>query len=182
MADTIVDLLRKHYDDQHGVANIRPVVDKLLASSQDPFGEVMAAFRAEPQWRLPILEAMRVLASTGHCTAAGAEDLIDATQLVAFEFGIDEYFKSVNALVASPRAAPALTSFISRLLSAERNEFSRRLAFYVLGILLERREEVPLDAVRDSLTAAADRETSYQLREQFQELLARIRRRHLPGS
>jgi hypothetical protein len=174
VAETIVDLLRKNYDDQFGVANVRPVVDKLLESSQDPFGEVLAAFRVEPQWRLPILEAMRVLASTGYCTVEGALHLIDATDLVAREFGTDEYFKSVNALVASPKAAPALTSFISRLLNTESSEFTRRLAFYILGILLERRKELPLDEVRESLTSAADRETSNQLKEQFRGLLARF--------
>lgn len=174
MAETIVDLLRKNYDDQHGVVNVRPVVDKLLERSNDPFSEASATFDVEPQWRLPILEAMRVLASTGYCTEEGARYLMHATEIVAAEFGSDEYFKSVNALVASPTAAPALTSFIKFLLNAETNEFRRRLAFYIFGILLERRTAMIPDELRDSLMSAAKSEKSAPLKKQFTELLARF--------
>jgi hypothetical protein len=174
VAETIVDLLRKNYDDQHGVVNVRPVVDKLLERSKDPFSEAWAAFDVDPQWHLPILEAMRVLASTGYCTVEGARYLINATEIVAAEFGSDEYFKSVNALVASPKAAPALTSFISSLLNVETNEFRRRLAFYIFGILLERRTAILPDEIRDSLISAAKGEKSASLKKQFTELLARF--------
>jgi hypothetical protein len=118
VAETIVEMLRKNYDDQHGVFNVRPVVDSLLNQSR-PFAEVSSSFReAEPKWRLPILEAMRVLATTGHCSEA--EDVLRATDVVVGEFGVDEYFKTVNALVGSPDAAPALTGFVSRLLQRQK--------------------------------------------------------------
>jgi hypothetical protein len=173
VAETIVEMLRKNYDDQHGVFNVRPVVDSLLNQSR-PFAEVSSSFReAEPKWRLPILDAMRVLATTGHCSEA--EDVLRATDVVVGEFGVDEYFKTVNALVGSPDAAPALTGFVSRLLQRQRDDFARRLAFYIVGVLLEHHTATLSSQLRQELNAAVETESSKHLSGQFREVLAKSR-------
>ena len=175
MAERIVDLLRSNYDEKHGVVNVRPVVDQLLRTSSAPFAEVSASFEtAESRWRLPILEAMRVLAASGHCTENDVQGVLRATESVAAESGADEYFKSVNALVASPKTAGALTGFVSRLLDNPRRDFERRLAFYTIGMLLEHRTAKLPDGLRGALRTAADAEGSDQLRRQFVELLGRL--------
>jgi hypothetical protein len=168
-------MLRKNYDDQHGVFNVRPIVDSLLKQSR-PFAEVSSSFReAEPKWRLPILEAMRVLATTGHCTEGEAEDVLRATDVVVGEFGVDEYFKTVNALVGSPDAAPALTGFVSRLLQRQGDDFARRLAFYIVGVLLEHHTATLSSQLRQELNAAVETESSKHLSGQFREVLAKSR-------
>src|SRR5580765_2373984 len=101
MAD-IVEMLSKNYDSDHGVVNVRPIVDALLASSDDPFAEFSQIFDGlDMQWRVPVLEAMRVLAASGHCTQKQTDKIFSATDVVAADSGIDEYFKSVNAVVVS---------------------------------------------------------------------------------
>jgi hypothetical protein len=175
MAYSIVEMLRKNYDDHHGVFNIRPVVDSLLQEFR-PFSEVSASFReAEAKWRLPILEAMRVLATIGRCTEKEANDVLSATDDVVNEFGTDEYFKTVNALVGSPKAAPALTGFALRLLRTRGDGFPRRLAFYIVGVLLEHHTATLSNQLRQELADAAGIEASEQLREQFREVLAKSR-------
>jgi len=175
VADSILDQLRNNYDERHGVVNVRPVVDNLLKTSTNPFAEVSATFRdAEPRWRMPILEAMRVLAASGKCTEEGAQDVLKATEAVAVESGDDEYFKTINALVASPKAATALTAYVLRLLEMGRNSFARRLAFYTVGMLLEHRTAQLSDGLHNALKYAAEEEKSEQLKRQFQELLNRF--------
>lgn len=177
MADYIVDLLDKNYDAEHGVVNVRPVVDMLLSSSKDPYGpfaQVSQAFGdVEPRWHLPILEAMRVLAASGHCTQKHADEIFRATDTVAAESGNDEYFKSVNALVVSPKTAPALPEHIRRWLNTDR-EFDRRLAFYTSGMLVDRKMNELLKNLRAKLESAANAEPSPKLKGQFMELLTRL--------
>jgi len=176
MADTFVELLRRNYNEKYGETNVRPALDQLLKTSRAPFDEVSVAFKgAEPRWQLPLLEAMRILASTGYCNETEAEVVLRATETVATDSGEDEYFKSVNALVVSPKTAPALTRFISRLLERPvTDDFSRRLAFYTVGMLVEHGEKKLATGLHDALSSAAATERSDRLKLQFQELLKRL--------
>src|SRR5260370_38933309 len=174
MADHIVDLLNKNYDANHGVVNVRPVVDTLLASSDDPFAQFSVIFDdVDPRWPLTILEAMRVLAASGNCTQRQADEIFRATDRVAAESGVDEYFKSVNAVVVSAKIAPALPQHIERWLKTER-EFYRRLAFYTSGMLLERKMSALLKNLRAQLESAAKAESSEKLKGQFNEVLKQL--------
>jgi hypothetical protein len=171
----IVKLLQSHYDEQYGIVNVRPVVDQLLETSRDPFAEVSKTFdTAEPRWRIPILEAMRALAASGHCNEGGAADILRATSTVAADSGVDEYFKSVNAIVSSRQAAGVLTGFVASLLEDTRNEFARRLAFYTVGMLLEHNMGNLTSRLRGALKSAAASERSAQLRRQFGEVIDRL--------
>lgn len=175
MPDAIIDLLRSNYNEEHGVTNVRPVVDELLAKSRTPFPDIAVTFRnAEPRWRLPILEAMRALCVVGRCTQDDAELLMRATETVAADSGNDEYFKSINALVASRRSAPALISFVARWLRVPQDEFTRRLAFYVVGMLLEHQTAEITDEVWTALKSAADSEGSDKMKAQFADILGRL--------
>jgi hypothetical protein len=170
----IVELLDKNYDAAHGVVNVRPVVDYLLRSSKDPFAEFSGIFdQVNPRWHLPILEAMRVLAATDKCTPQQTDEIFKATETVAAESGDDEYFKSVNAVVVSPKIAPALGRYIAQWLSTDAS-FFRELAFYTSGMLLERKMNESLKPLRPNLESAAQAENSPQLKSQFNELLRRL--------
>jgi hypothetical protein len=172
---TVVELLNKNYDPDYGTVNVRPVIDAIVASSKDPFHEISGAFNnVEPRWHLPILEAMRVLAATGCCTPEQTGDMFKATETVAAESGRDQYYKSINAVVVSPKIAPVLTQYIAAWLHHGReNEFYRQLAFYASGMLLQRKMSSVLKAIRPVLESAAKAETS-NLRSQFSDVLKQI--------
>lgn len=173
MANTILDQLRDNYDDQYGVVNVRPVVDELVRTSRDPLAEVSATFEsAELRWRIPILEAMRVLAAMGFWTEGGAKAILKATDAVAAESGKDEYYKSINALVvSSQQATKELMTFVSDWLRG--NHFERWLACYTIGMLIEHRKEPLPEELRSALRSAAMNEESLQMRPKFRELLTR---------
>ena len=175
MAD-IVSLLRQYYDAQYGIVNVRRVIDQLLSSSDRPFDAMSAAFKsAEPQWRLPILEGMRTLAATYDCSEDRARDLLTATDDVAADAGVDEHFKSINTLVMAPQATGALPAYAARLLE-RRDSLARRLAFYTVAMLLEhQRTERITDSLRRALESAAAAETSDQLKQEYGEILTRLR-------
>jgi hypothetical protein len=174
MANLVIDLLNKNYDAAYGVVNVRPVVDKLEHSSDNPFAQVSQVFyTADPQWRLPILEAMRALAVDGYCNREQAHEIFRATDTVAADSGSDEYFKSVNAVVVSPKVAPALPEHIKIWLN-NADDFYRRLAFYTSGMMLERNMNALLKNLRPNLEAAAAAESSPRLKDQFYELLKQL--------
>jgi hypothetical protein len=173
MAD-VVGLLHKNYDPTYGTVNVRPIVDALVASSKDPFSEFTDVFyKAEPRWHLPILEAMRVLAATGRCTQEQTGEIFKATETVAAESGTDQYYKSVNAVVVSPKIAPALAGQIAGWLNRQ-NEFYRQLAFYTSGMLLQRKMSEVLKTIIPTLESAAKSESSSNLRSQFSEVLKQL--------
>jgi hypothetical protein len=175
----VVELLDKNYDETHGVVNVRRVVDHLLSSSKDAFGDISESFyKVDSRWHLPILEAMRVLAATGKYTEQRTDQVTDqlfkATATVATESGMDdEYFKSVNAVIVSPRIAPALGRYIEDWLNRD-GSFFRELAFYTSGMLLDRNMNEPLKRLRSNLQSAAQAENSPQLKSQFDELLKQV--------
>jgi anti-sigma B factor antagonist len=184
MADKIVKLLEANYDEKYGVVNMRPVVDRLLRESQNAFADVATGFgTVERRWRQPLLEAMRTLAASGYCNAEDARTVLVATGSIALERGVGEYFRTINALASSKGAAAALPDFLASLLARptdelvpsaeEPAEFRRRLAFYVLGTILEHgTTDIPEDTWL-RLKAAASLEPSELRREQFLELLER---------
>jgi hypothetical protein len=175
MAD-IVGLLREHYDAKYGLVNVRPVIDQLLKSTPDAFVEMSSAFdTADPQWRLPILEAMRTLAAIGRCDERSAGDLLRATEAVAADSGVDEHFKTINALVTAQRTAGALTPYALDLLKRRGDGLARRLAFYTVAMLLEHGTAPVTASLRGALESAAATETSDQLKRQYAEIVARLR-------
>lgn len=170
----IISLLAENYDEQHGVVNSRPVVDAVIEKSNQPFRDVSNTFdEASRQWQLPLVDAMRALAATGHCTADDADLMLKATRTVAQDSGSDEYFKTVNAMASAQALAPAVAKFVLSLLR-DSDEFQRRLAFYSVALLAERRTAVVPDELRDQLRVEATREKSASRREQFFEVLARL--------
>jgi len=174
MANKIVDLFPDNYDERFGVVNVRPVVDELLKTRNEPFDEIAASFETvEPEWHLALVEAMRALAVAGYCSAQDAEFILGATVTVARESGDDEYFKTINALVSSPRTVKALPGFVHLLLETPEQAFRRRLAFYVVGMLIQQGENT-LESIRPELSSAIEAEPSVQLRAQFSELLEQI--------
>ena len=174
MPQWIIELLNKNYDAQHGVVNIRPVVDTVLQRSTNPFLEISNTFvEATRQWQLPLIEALRTLAASGQCTTDDARFMLEATRTVAEDVGSDEYFKTVNALVSSQASAAALVTFISSLLAGS-NEFKRRLAFYAVGLLAERSPATVPERLLTQLKSEADLEQSPARRAQFLEVLARL--------
>lgn len=174
MGDLVIDLLNENYDAKHGVVNVRPVVDALVKTLGDPFDVLWAKFRSEKTWHSPILEAMRLLAATGRCNERGAAEILDATYTVAQETGTDEYFKTINALVMSPKTAPTLTKFVDDCLHSG-NDFERRLAFYAAGMLLEHNGWRYLNSIQDALQSAADAETSPERKRDYKELVNSLR-------
>jgi hypothetical protein len=179
MAD-IRNLLADNYDSKHGVVNVRPVVDELMRED-NPVGQALAIFNEEPRWRGAILEAVRVLAASGKCDEKGAEDIINATDVFANESGTDEYFKSINALATSARTTPALVSYVEQLLTPSLSRsFERRLIFYTIGMLLEHKKSLlenreaskRFAQLKDGLESVVRAESSVQLKQQFQEVLA----------
>ena len=174
MGDLVIDLLNNNYDAEHGVVNVRPVVDALTKSVSDPLDELWAKFRSEKRWHSPILEAMRLLAATGRCNERGAGEILDATDTVAQEAGNDEYFKTINALAVSAKTAPTLTKSLDRWLKSGK-DFERRLAFYAAGMLLEHNGSRYLNGVQDAVKSAADAETSPERRRDYMELMSSLR-------
>lgn len=175
----IVELLGKNYDEAHGVVNVRRVIDHLLNSSKDAFGDITESFyEVDSRWHLPILEAMRALVATDKYpkeqTSQVADQIFKATQTAVTESGVnDEFFKSVNAVVVSPEIAPGLGRYIEEWLKSDVS-FFRELAFYTSGMLLERNMNEPLKRLRPNLQSAAQAESSPQLKSQFDELLKQV--------
>src|SRR5262245_23299208 len=169
----VVALLLAHYDPKYGVVNVRPVVDALVADSRKPFDELEMAFHtAEPQWQRPILEGMRTLAADGRCSREQAKKLLDATVSVAADVGVDEHFHTINAVAISSDAAEALPEYAARLLGGPRKDLDRRLALYIVAMLLDRGTASVPDSLWDALQAASRTETS-PLKTQFAEILRR---------
>lgn len=175
MPQWIIKLLANNYDEQHGVVNSRPVLDAVLKDSVEPFRDVLDTFGEAPrQWRLPLVDAMRTLAATGHCTAEEALSMLEATRTVVVDAGDDEeYFKTVNAMVSAPAPAPAVVTFVLSLLR-EADDFQRRLAFYAVALLADKRTAALPDELRAQLKAEAAREPSLVRRRQFFDVLARL--------
>jgi hypothetical protein len=174
MPQWIISLLESNYDEQHGVVNSRPVVDALIRDSKQPFRDLSSTFQGAPrQWQLPLVEAMRTMAATGYCTAEEAGFVFDATRAVAEDPASEEYIKTVNAVGSARVAATAVVTFALSLLN-NANESQRRLAFYAVALLVEKRTaEVP-QQLRAQLKIEADRETSPARRDQFLDVLARL--------
>jgi hypothetical protein len=171
----VIDLLNKNYDTEHGVVNVRPVVDELVKIHPNPFEELRAKFKSvEVRWHSPILEAMRQLAATGRCSESGAHEILLATDTVARETGHDEFFKTINALAVSPTTAPTLVKFVYHLLNSGK-EFDRRLAFYAVGMLLEHNGSRLLSDGENVLRSAAEAEESPELKRDFTDLLYSLR-------
>jgi hypothetical protein len=116
---------------------------------------------------------MRVLAATGRCTEGQTGDIFKATETVATESGTDQYYKSVNAVVVSPKIAPALADHIAGWLNRE-NEFYRQLAFYTSGMLVQRKMSDVLKTIKPRLEFAAKAESSANLKSQFSEVLKKL--------
>lgn len=174
MAD-VVSLLQQHYDPTYGIVDVRKVIDELQKTS-GAFDEMSRTFHAaEPQWRLPILEGMRTLAATVDCSEDQAAELLRITDTVAADVGVDEYFKSINAVVMSPKAAGALPAYAVRLLERRNDGLARRLAFYAAAMLLLHDRSRITEPLRRGLESAAEAETSAEQKEEFREILAQLR-------
>jgi hypothetical protein len=174
MPEWIISLLADNYDESHGVVNSRPVVDAVISESDRPFEDLSDTFEdASRQWQLPLLDAMRTLAATGHCTADDARLMLDATRRVAEVAGSEEYFKTVNAMVSAQDSASAVVTFVASLLGAA-DEFQRRLAFYAVALLAEKGTASISAQLREQLTDEANREMVPVRREQFLDVLARL--------
>lgn len=175
MASRVIELLSENYDEKFGVVNLRSVLDELSLVSQHPFNDISVSFEhAEPRWQPSILEAMRVLAISNGCSKDEAWEILRATTVVASDIGNEEYFKSVNALVTSTNASDALAEFIAELLAQRPDDFRRRLAFYVVGMLIEHGMTEFHKDILSALRYAAAVENSLQSRQQMEELLGRL--------
>jgi hypothetical protein len=174
MPEWIISLLADNYDESHGVVNSRPVVDAVISKSDRPFEDLSNTFEdASRQWQLPLVDAMRTLAATGYCTADDAQLMLDATRTVAEVAGSEEYFKTVNAMVSAQNSSAAVVAFVASLLG-DADEFQRRLAFYAVALVAERRTASISVQLRNQLSVEANRETSRVRRKQFLDVLARL--------
>lgn len=174
MPQWIIELLAKHYDENHGVANSRPVVDAVIKESKQPFRDVSDTFaEASRQWQLPLVDAMRALAATGYCKPDDGVLMLNATQTVAEDAGTEEYFKTVNAMASAQASAPALVTYVLSLLR-EPSEFQRRLAFYAVALLIDKHTAMIPDQLRTRLRVEADREQFPERQMQFRDVLARL--------
>lgn len=168
----VVELLEAYRVSDHGVVDVRAVLDELIRRHKDPVAELVAVF-SDPdayQWRLYALVGLRTLATEGHLQAPEAHMVLEMTDLVAPYAGLDEYYKTITALAASRQTAPVLLDFIRACLDRKAPYDWRWLAFAAMGALLAKQTvTVPWDLAK-ALSEEAPNERDPHRRTQMEEV------------
>jgi len=101
-------------------------------------------------WHYYALAGMRVLAEQGRLPRNKARTLLERTDRVAWQMGIDEFYKSIEAVVHSPVTVPALLDFVEERLLGQRDIREWRwLAFTAVASVLQSEEVEITSLLRD---------------------------------
>jgi hypothetical protein len=173
MPADVVDLFRKHFLHEH--VNVRAVINELNAQKENPvsaFHKLLDDAEAA-DWHFYATEGLRSLAAQGRLDPAEGRKLLDATRALSQQFGVDEYYKSVTALAASPSTAP----FADRARGAKAATAGVRdwrwLAFVAAGTLLQQVPKVLTQHLAEELQREAAVEPDPRRRPQMQDVAAR---------
>jgi hypothetical protein len=104
-------------------------------------------------WHYYALAGMRTLAALGKLPRDKAWTLLEKTERVAWQMGIDEFYKTIDAVVHSPETVPALLDFVEKRLLGQRDIPEWRwLAFTAVALTLQSETEEIISALRDRST------------------------------
>jgi hypothetical protein len=97
----IVGLLSKFADSDHYVVDVRSAM-KMLDHPLEDLEKVLSD-PSVSEWHYYALEGLRSIAAENPVSLHDARMIMEGTKRVAQEYGIDEFYKSVDALASSPQ-------------------------------------------------------------------------------
>ena len=104
-------------------------------------------------WHYYALAGMRTLAALGRLPRDKAWTLLEKTERVAWQMGIDEFYRSIEAVVHTPEIVPALLDFVEKRLLGQRDIPDWRwLAFTAVASILQSETEEISSALKDRST------------------------------
>lgn len=171
----VIGLFRKHVLAEHGVVNVRAVINELAAQKENPvlaLNQLLDDAEAV-DWHFYAAEGLRSLAAQGTLDANDGRKLLDVTRALYQRWGMDEYYKSVTALAASPRTAPLLAEFVEQRLEQQDVRDWRWLAFFAAGTLLQQVPRVLTRRLAEQLQKEAVLEPDPRRKPQMQDVAAR---------
>jgi hypothetical protein len=181
--EQIVNLLSHHANPKHFVVDVKAAMKDLEDPRQD--FETVLSDPSVAEWHFYALEGLRSIAGKAGekpLSRREIEIFIKSTNSVARQVGIDEFYKSFDALARSRDNVSYLADFISDLLSSRNQRDWLWLAFSAMATLLQRRPEVA-GAVTQQLMAAYEEEPSRrkpQMEEIIRMMMAKWPRPPLP--
>lgn len=116
---------------------------------------------------------MRSIAGEQKISARDAQAIIEGTSRVAQQLGIDQFYKSFDALARSPDNVPYLRDFVTDLLNSRNQRDWLWLAFSAMATLLQRRPEEANGAVAQQLVSTY-LATPSRRKPQMQEVVSTI--------
>ncbi len=169
----VISVLRRHVDGSKGTVDISDAVAHLSNPAED-----LSQVLEEPtamDWHHTALEGLRLLALRDGLTRASGQLVLDATRDIALQFGIDEYYKSLEALAFSPDTAPLLAVFASQQLGNPTLRDARWLAFFAIAALLQRQPEAIPSELAEQLEAASLDEQNQTRQQEMMEIAEQCR-------
>src|SRR5438105_612851 len=154
-----VNVLRKHTKPDHGVIDVRGAISELETNGKEPVEAFLALLNDSDsrEWHFYALEGLRSLGAAGRLDSSAGLVLLTATMRDAQSRDMDEYYRTISALAASPETAKLVVRFIIERLSKRDVRDWRWLAFYAAGMLSERvPTAITLEAAARLANAAND--------------------------
>jgi hypothetical protein len=177
--DEIVSLLSRHVDSEHFVVDVKAAMKELEDPRQD-FEKVLSD-PSVAEWHFYALEGLRSIAGERPISRDDGRMIIQSTKGVAQRLGIDEFYKSFDALARSPNNVTFLADFVSDLLTSRDQRDWLWLAFSAMATLLQRSPffKVVHNPLVQQLITAYEREPVSRRKPQMDEIVRIIRRRQL---
>jgi hypothetical protein len=171
--EQIINSLSRHVNRGHLVVDVKAAMKDLEDPRRD-FEKVLSDPSAG-EWHFYALEGLRSIAGEQTLSPEDIKILINSTNSVARQVGIDEFYKSFDALARSPDNVSYLSDFISDLLSSRNQRDWLWLAFSAMATLVQGRPEVGAGPVGKQLIDAYYEESSRR-KPQMEEIIGMMMR------
>jgi len=173
----IVKVLERHVNDEYFVVDVKAAM-KELDNPQLDFKNVLDDLKVA-EWHFYALEGLRSIAGKDTISSDVGRAIIDGTKMVAQQLGIDEFYKTFNALAGRRDNASFLADFVSDLIKWHDQRDWLWLAFSAMATLLQRQPDAVTDKLAGELEQAYDKEPTTLRRKPMDEILQILRQRQL---
>lgn len=173
----IVDTLRRNSIDKYYVVDVSAAIKQLKEPRQDL--EKILKDPAVSDWHFYALEWLRSVIENEAIDTDDFDVILESTKRMALRFGIDEFYKSFDALANQPNNSLFLENFVSDLLSSRDQSDWLWLAFSAMSTLLQHREQVSqLETLAAQLRNAYEAGPETIRKPQMVEILRQMERRY----